>query len=139
MMPTKSQYFFAENWPFRICLGVVLLLSVAGTLWACEPGIEMLSDWQAVRLLGWAVVLAVLLGWCSAMLIGWLVLGPVHYDRAVKNGAPFQIGIGSGYYPSHTVVVFRACMRYGKRVKYAWNWERRKRRSCVIFSLRFNC
>ena len=47
--------------------------------------------WDLVRL-AWFVFLASLLGFFLALFPGWFVVGPLLYDREIKNGGPFKIG-----------------------------------------------
>ena len=86
------QYFFARDWPLKIWLTVFPLLCGAAVVRACEPTPTLLREWRAILWLVGAVLLALPIGWFSAILVGVLVLGPLYYDRGLKNGAPFCPG-----------------------------------------------
>jgi len=92
MTPSRAHYFFAKHWPVRLWMAAIGLASGLAALLACAPGAEVLKDWAAFRAIALVVAMAMFLGWCVAILAGWFVLGPIYYDRAVKNGAPFQVG-----------------------------------------------
>ena len=92
MKPSRLQKFVAQDWPIKIWLAVITALHVAVALWACGPSLTMLSDWSAVAWLGAVIILAVPVGWFSAILVGWFVLGPMYYGWGLKNGSPFHVG-----------------------------------------------
>jgi len=90
--PTRAQYFYAANWPARIWLVAVCLLSAAVALLASGPITPLLETTSGLKLLAGVLGLSLLLGYCVAILLGWYVLGPFYRARAIRNGAPFQPG-----------------------------------------------
>jgi hypothetical protein len=133
--PTKAHYFFAQKWPIRVWTAGAMLISALAAAGACDPGMGTLTDWITLRSMAWAVVIALLLGWFSSILIGWLVLGPIYFRRALKNGAPFEVGdrvrILAGPYRDRICRVYALWQGCAVRVDLG-EWEQRKLRD--IFS-----
>jgi len=64
-------------------------------LWAgfsYPPSLESLRDWSGAFLFFGILVLGLLFGFFLAIFAGWFLLGPLYYDRSVKNGEPFHEG-----------------------------------------------
>jgi hypothetical protein len=90
--PTRMQQFFAQQWPGRIWNAVIPLMVAVATVRATGFSFELLADWYTAL---WSVgifILGLLLGYFVAILIGWPILGPIYYDRELKNGGPFKVG-----------------------------------------------
>lgn len=90
--PTRMQYFFAQEWPGRIWNMAIPLIVAIGTVRATGFSFDLLTDWHSAL---WSVgifILGLLLGYFVAILIGWPILGPIYYDRELKNGGPFKVG-----------------------------------------------
>jgi hypothetical protein len=99
MTPTRTQYFFAHDWPGKLWFAVVPLL-LAAFYHACAP-----TSWSW---LNW--LLGVIFGFFVALLLGWPVLGAAYYDRELKNGGPFKVGdrvqVLVGPYRGHVVRIY---------------------------------
>jgi hypothetical protein len=114
--PTRVQYFYAGKWPTRLWRCAFQAISIVG--WWHSTGLPWFSTGDATTLLlaiG-SLVLFVALGHFVAVLVGWFVLGPVYFDRMLKNGGPFQ--------PGDTVLVLskphRGCVA---RVYQVWQGD----------------
>jgi hypothetical protein len=92
MKPTRSQCFFASAWPSRIWFATIPLLLAFAVGLTCASFLDPLAVWWDFVRVAWFVLLALLLGFFLAMFPGWLVIGPLFYDREVKNGGPFKVG-----------------------------------------------
>jgi hypothetical protein len=92
MKASRIHYFFAEDWPVKIWLTAVLVLFVLGSAFIFWPLLVSPTRWTDPFLFFGCVLLAVPLGWLVASLIGWFVIGPLYYDRGLKNGEPFHQG-----------------------------------------------
>lgn len=92
MQPTRLQYFVAENWPARIWIVVVPGLITLAFIFRCWLVFSHPFDgWNLLHALI-IVILAWLVGFFTAIVSGWCVLGPYYFHRSEINGAPFQIG-----------------------------------------------
>lgn len=92
MKPTWAHYFFAQEWPARIWMSMfpISFGTIAAILgWLT---LEFLRSWTEVLLFAAYVGLVAALGWFVGILVGWFVLGPLYFDRSIKNGEPFQPG-----------------------------------------------
>ena len=54
--------------------------------------LALFAHWSDILLFIGVVLLALLLGLFASLLVGWFVLGPLYYDRSIKNGEPFHEG-----------------------------------------------
>jgi hypothetical protein len=59
---------------------------------SCASLLDPLAAWWDLVRFVWCVVLALLLGLLLAMFPGCFVIGPLFYDRELKNGGPFKVG-----------------------------------------------
>jgi len=92
MKATKAHYFFANGWPAKIWMAAVPTLFAAGAVMEFWSGLFSPSR-LSEALISWGGVLAsILLGWFVGILVGWFVIGPLYYDRNLKNGEPFHKG-----------------------------------------------
>lgn len=87
---------------------------------------------------GWLLALfaaSLTLGWFTALLVGWVVLGPLYHERALKNGAPFEVGarvhILTGPYQGRVACVYAAWQQGEVRVECG---EEAKRKFQDVFS-----
>jgi hypothetical protein len=92
MKPTRAQLFFASPWPGRIWFTAIPLMVAAAVVVACADFLHPLSAWWDFVRFSWFVLLALLLGFFLAMFPGWLIIGPLFYDRELKNGGLFKVG-----------------------------------------------
>jgi hypothetical protein len=92
MKPSKTQYFFAADWPAKLWLASVPLLFAVWAGISYPPTLESFRDWPTALLFFGIVVLGLLLGFFLAILGGWFLLGPLYYNRSVENGEPFHEG-----------------------------------------------
>jgi hypothetical protein len=92
MTPSRAQYFFARPWLSNAWLIAVPLVCIVIAVRASGTSSETISEWPSLLLLIGVVTLAALLGYVLALLLGWLVFGPLYYARGLKNGAPFHEG-----------------------------------------------
>ncbi len=92
MKASRIHYFFAQGWPAKIWLTAFLVLFVLGSASIFWPLIAFATNWTDPLLFFGCVLAAVPLGWFVGILIGWPVLGPLYYDRSLKNGEPFHQG-----------------------------------------------
>jgi len=92
MKPTRTQYFFASAWPSRIWFTAFPLIMAFGVGQVFADVLDPLSSlWDFVRFC-WYVLVGLLFGFFLALFPGWLFIGPLFYDRGLKNGGPFKIG-----------------------------------------------
>ncbi len=92
MKPTKAQTFFASPWPGRIWFTTIPLLLALAVARACGSFLDPWASWWDLVRFAWYMLLAILLGFFLAIFPGWLVIGPLFYDRELKNGGPFKVG-----------------------------------------------
>jgi hypothetical protein len=92
MKPTRAQYFFASSWPLRIWFGGISLTTAGWIAWKCATFLDPLADWRDFAKFALYTGVGMLLGFFLAVFPGWFVLGPLYYDRELKNGGPFQVG-----------------------------------------------
>ena len=116
MKPTRSHYFYAQNWPAWIWFTVVPLLPallVAIALGTppdfAAPGSEAKSYYTLIGIT-W------LLGLCVAGLVGWFVLGTLYQARAEINGYPFHAG-------DRVEILVGANRGRVVRVVEVWDWR----------------
>lgn len=81
MKPTRTQYFYARDWPGKLWF-ILVVPTVAAFYHAATP--------TSMSWLNW--VLGAVFGFVLALLIAWPVLGAAYYDRLRKNGGPFKVG-----------------------------------------------
>jgi hypothetical protein len=83
---------FARNWPLKAWLlfGAILGAVLAGR--ACEPSISALGHWWVSALLAGSVAVGSVAGFFCAVALAPIVLTPLYYRRAIRNGAPFHEG-----------------------------------------------
>lgn len=102
MKPTRAQYFFANLWPVRVFVlvwfvgGPVTFAYLAGGVLA--QGFP-LSNLVNLIIVVFFTVVALVIGLLLALIglsllagILWPLLRPLFNARALKNGAPFQVG-----------------------------------------------
>jgi len=92
MKPSRAQYFFARRWLFNAWLIAVPLLCMIVAVRAAGTSSATLAQWPTLLRLCGLVLLASLLGYFLALLLGSFVFGPVYYARGQRNGAPFRNG-----------------------------------------------
>ena len=92
MKPTRAQYFFASNWPPRIWFGAISLTTAGCVAWMCASFLDPLADWRDFALFALYTGVGLLLGFFLAAFPGWFILGPLYYDRELRNGGPFKVG-----------------------------------------------
>jgi hypothetical protein len=90
--PTRIQYFYANDWPTKIWKTSIPIGSFIIAFIACDPTLDVLSDWRNFVYLLIILTTSVFLGRFIAILLGWFILGPLLYSRMVDNGGPFKIG-----------------------------------------------
>jgi len=90
--PTRWQYFFAGYRPVIIWMVTFLILCPLAVGLYYWPAVEQHGDWNHWLKFFGIELLGLLLGYFSAILVGWFVLGPLFYDRSLKNGEPFHEG-----------------------------------------------
>ena len=90
--PTRLQYFFAGNWPVIIWMVSFTILCPLAVGFGYWPIVDLYGDWNHWLVFLGVVLLAFPLGYFGAILVGWFVIGPLFYDRSVKNGEPFHEG-----------------------------------------------
>jgi len=83
---------FARNWPLKAWLlcGAILGAVLAGR--ACEPSFSSLGQWWALALFAGSVAIGSVAGAFCAVALAPIILPPLYYLRAVRNGAPFHEG-----------------------------------------------
>lgn len=69
-----------------------MLVSVVVTVRFSDPTLAALRDWHLLLSLLGVIALSLLLGFFVAFLLGWIILGPLYYNRMLENGGPYQIG-----------------------------------------------
>lgn len=90
--PTRAQLFFASQWPYRIWFTAIPLALAAAVAHFCAGFLHPFSAvWDFVQF-AWFVLLGLLLGFFLALFPGWFIVGPLCYDREIKNGGPFKVG-----------------------------------------------
>ena len=102
------QRFFVQDWPARLWFLIVPLAIPICVWWLVRPWlVESWLNWvifAGVLLLAWVV------GRFGAIIPGWIILGPLYFDRGLKNGAPYIEGdvvrILSGRYRNREVRVW---------------------------------
>jgi hypothetical protein len=92
MKPTRSQVFFASPWLGRIWFTAIPLLIAVAVGRRCAGFLNPLAEWWDFVRFACFVLLGLLLGFFLAMFPGWFVIGPLFYDREIKNGGPFKVG-----------------------------------------------
>lgn len=111
MKPTPLHYFFAQDWPLKICLAVFTFGFAAGATRLVGPPWDNLA---AAITVGAAIPLGLLIGFLS-----WAVfLTPLYRRRARINGAPFREGdtvrILSGRYRGTVAEVYAVWLERGQ-------------------------
>lgn len=86
------QYIVAEGWLHRIWFTGIPLLCTLAAIGMLKPTPELLSDWRNLFNIAVIVLAVPIIGYFSALLIGFFILGPILYSRGLKNGAPFHKG-----------------------------------------------
>jgi hypothetical protein len=92
MTPSRAQYFFARPWLTNAWRISVPLACIVIAVASAGMSSDAFGEWLSLLLLLGIVLLAALLGYFLAFLLGWLVLGPLYCARGLKNGAPFREG-----------------------------------------------
>lgn len=92
MKATREHYFYAKDWPLKIWFGVISVMCLVAAIAVTRPTMAVLKDWRSLLWLGAIVVMFQLLGYFAGILVGWFILGPIYYDRMLKNGGPFKVG-----------------------------------------------
>lgn len=110
MKATRIHYFYAQDWPTKIWFGAVMLLCVMVAVRAADPTVAALNDWWMALWLLVIIAISLLIGFFSALVLGWFILGPLYYDRMLKNGGPFKVGdlvqILAGHHRGRVVRVY---------------------------------
>ncbi len=135
MKPTPLQYFFARDWPRKIWMVAAPLYIVFFIVRECHPTFSLFMDWQAVFWLFCVALLALPIGFFLAILMGWFILGPLYFDRGLKNGGPFRPGdrvrILTGPHRDRIVVVYSLWQGDSVRVELS---EEEKKNYKDVFS-----
>lgn len=92
MTPSRAQYFFARPWLLNAWLIAVILVCIVIAVRTAGTTSKILSEGLSLLLSFGVVSLAALLGYFVALLLGWVVFGPLYFARGLKNGAPFHVG-----------------------------------------------
>jgi len=92
MKASRLQYFFAGNWPSKIWVFGGPWLCVIATGISLRPISAYFGDWFSALTFVGIVCLALILGYFVSILSGTFVLGPLYYNRSLKNGEPFHEG-----------------------------------------------
>ncbi|MFP4052741.1 MAG: KOW motif-containing protein [Phycisphaerae bacterium] len=90
--PTRTQRFFASDWPRKAWLVLLPSACVVAVLFLLPPQSDALLNWRFVLWLVLSVLAAAAAGFCAAILLGWILLGPVYAERERANGGPFEPG-----------------------------------------------
>ncbi len=92
MTATRMQYFYAKNWPIKIWFMAIPSLFLISAVYVFELSITLLDDWYNLLHFIFIILITLLIGIFFSILIGWFVLGPLYYNRCLKNGGPFHEG-----------------------------------------------
>lgn len=66
-------------------LPIAVCLHVKPVAWILDHWMNAIG-FVLILILSWGV------GWFLATLAGWFVIGPLYYEQACRNGAPFHVG-----------------------------------------------
>ena len=92
MKPSRLQYFVAGDWPSKIWVTAIPIGFACFAAPSCWQLLLSPTRWtDPLIALGYLVLFA-FLGYFVSILVGWPILGPMYYDRSLKNGEPFHIG-----------------------------------------------
>jgi hypothetical protein len=135
MKPTRLQYFFASPWPSWMWFTVIPLGFAFAMGRICTSFLDPLAGWGEFVHFAWYVAIALLLGFFLALFPGWFVIGPLYYDRELKNGGPFKVGdtvqILSGPHKNRITQVYATWQGNSLRVELG---EKEKKEFTDIFS-----
>ena len=92
MKPSRIHYFVAAQWPSRIWLTAFPAASFAWSASLCWPLLVSPTKWTDPLVFFGCALLAAALGFFVSIIVGWPILGPMYYDRSLKNGEPFHTG-----------------------------------------------
>ena len=92
MKASKLQYFFAGDWPSKIWLCGVPLICAIVTFISLHPTSAYFGNWTGALIFAGIMCLALILGYFVSILSGIFLLGPLYYNRSLKNGEPFHEG-----------------------------------------------
>ncbi len=67
-------------------------LFLISAVYVFELSITLLDDWYNLLHFIFIILITLLIGIFFSILIGWFVLGPLYYNRCLKNGGPFHEG-----------------------------------------------
>ena len=92
MKPARIHYFIAQQWPTKIWLTAIPSAFVVGAAYSSWEFLVSPIGWtDRLLFLGFSLVVAIL-GYLIGFVVGWPLLGPMYYDRSLKNGEPFHEG-----------------------------------------------
>ncbi|MGD9790504.1 MAG: hypothetical protein AB7Q00_00385 [Phycisphaerales bacterium] len=117
--PTRMQVFFATHWPMRLWFAFVPLAFPMAMWMAFDAGELEFSRLDSRLWLAGTVLLSWMVGFPSALLVGYIVLRPILTYRVSVNGGPYGVGdtvrIISG---THAGLVSKVYSRWqGNRVR----------------------
>ncbi len=92
MKPSRLHYFVAGDWPSKIWTTVFSVGFACFAASSCWQLLILPTRWTDLLFVFGYLVIFALLGYLVSILVGWPILGPMYYDRSVKNGEPFQTG-----------------------------------------------
>ena len=89
---TKIHYFFAQGWLEKIWLIVFSSTFVIYGTFGEWGFIFSPTTWVEMLFFLGGVFLYALLGYFVGIIAGWPIIGPIYYNRSLKNGEPFHKG-----------------------------------------------
>jgi hypothetical protein len=92
MKATKIHYFFAQGWLEKIWHIVFSSVFVIYGTFGQWGFIVSPTTWVDPLFFLGGVFLYALLGYFVGILVGWPIIGPIYYNRSLKNGEPFHKG-----------------------------------------------
>jgi hypothetical protein len=92
MKASRIHYFFAQEWPIKIWMTAVPSVFAIYAALRCWPLFVSPTSWFDWPVIVGIILLAAMLGYFVGILLGWPIIGPLYYDRSVRNGEPFHAG-----------------------------------------------
>jgi ABC-type transport system involved in multi-copper enzyme maturation permease subunit len=92
MIPTRAHYFFASSILMSCWLCAWPTIFVVWVTISIPTSFASFFDVRFLFFYICSIVIAVPLGLFAAVLSGFFILGPILYDRGLKNGGPFIPG-----------------------------------------------